>query len=88
MLNATVNDHLITWTKDSRNQYNDDGVNIYYEIQIIRDDDTAIVVNTEGQTNARQFTVSQDIMIKAVQIRKRNNNFHMIGSWMEAKING
>lgn len=91
IVSATVNnnnDHLITWTKDSRNQYNDDGVNIYYEIQIIRDDDTAIVFNTEGQTNARQFTVPQDIMIKAVQIRKRNNNFHMIGSWTEAKING
>ena len=91
IVSATINnnnDHLITWTKDSRNQYNDDGVNIYYEIQIIRDDDTAIVFNTEGQTNARQFTVPQDIIFKAVQIRKRNNNFHMIGSWMEAKING
>lgn len=70
---------MVTWDKDSRNQYKDDGVNIYYELEIVGN--TTVTVNTKDLTNARKYTISPIIgAIQSVKIRKINDNFQMIGS--------
>lgn len=86
-VDVKLESNLVTWTKDSRNQYNDDGINIYYELEITKDDDTTVTVSTQDLTNARKYTISPTVgPIKSVKIRKINDNFQMIGSWTEARM--
>lgn len=83
-INVKLESNVVTWDKDSRNQYKDDGVNIYYELEIVGN--TTVTVNTKDLTNARKYTISPIIgAIQSVKIRKINDNFQMIGSWTEAK---